>query len=708
MNKLRQYQNIQQVQYHWQFQQKLFGVMVSFCVGLVVFMLFAFLLQIGFGVSTVFGVITAVVIYYFSSKKIVEHEFVIKHLNAHYNELESSSKLLYKHNESLSVLEQLQQSKIEQVFSTLQIQSPFYKKLQLSFISAAIIIALLAVVVFCPFNISSKKIIVTSDAQLVKPLPTIIQLINITLQPPSYLNKKVTTQENGAIKANAQTLAIWNIETNKSVSNVSIVFNDSVEIKMQSVDTEKRLWKFSKLLVTSGFYQIKVDRNITDMYQIEVLQDAPPSIRVVAPTAHLTIDYGQPTSFQLAAILNDDNGIQQAIIAATIASGKGESVQFKEQTIPLNISFQSKEKSYQIQQHISLQSFNMQPSDELYFYIVATDTYGQQTKSDVYIVELADTAALMQFDATINNIDFKPEFFRSERQIIIDAEQLLREKDTISIQQFNERSTDLGLDQKLLRLRYGKFLGEEDEENIGVEEPESLDAMEFGDPAHMLEAFGHHHDRAEDATFLDIDTKQRLKAVLNEMWKAELQLRSFKPKEALPFAYKALRLLKDLQQKSRAFVAKTAFKTTPLKPEKRLTADLSSINTISLQQNTIATTSSISNDVVATLQMLSDCQDKKEITTPYYISFSKTILLLNAKAVEQPTAFIPALKIAKKIQQQIIQQQQSSILPNEISYLQKVLHQLLQSPLVVPQKTKKAVSNTLSDQYFFQLQKSKL
>jgi hypothetical protein len=61
------------------------------------------------------------------------------------------------------------------------------------------------------------------------------------------------------------------------------------------------------------------------------------------------------------------------------------------------------------------------------------------------------------------------------------------------------------------------------------------------------------------------------------MWNAELRLRTFKPKEALPFCYKALRLLKDLQQQSRAYVAKTGVKLTPLNPAKRLTGELGGI-----------------------------------------------------------------------------------------------------------------------------------
>src|ERR1700759_5522833 len=82
----------------------------------------------------------------------------------------------------------------------------------------------------------------------------------------------------------------------------------------------------------------------------------------------------------------------------------------------------------------------------------------------MYILSLADTAQLMSLEGITLPTNIKPEFFRSERQIIIETEQLLKEKDTIAVQAFKDKSNDLGIDQKLLRLRYGKFLGEEAEE----------------------------------------------------------------------------------------------------------------------------------------------------------------------------------------------------------------------------------------------------
>jgi hypothetical protein len=290
------------------------------------------------------------------------------------------------------------------------------------------------------------------------------------------------------------------------------------------------------------------------------------------------VDYGEPTKIPLAVQLKDDYGISDASIMATVSSGKGEAVKFKEQEIRWGRSFTGDQPMYSLTKTLDLTALGLKPGDELYFYCRAKDNKGQETRTDMYIISLTDTAQLMSLEGMTMSTDVKPEYFRSERQIIIEAEQLLKEKDTIALTAFQNRSNDLGIDQKLLRLRYGKFLGEEAEEGQpGGGPSDTTDFGAFGDATKILDVFTDKHDNAEDATFFEPGVKQQLKATLNEMWKAELQLRTFQPKEALPYAYKALRLLKDLQQQSRSYVAKTGVRVTPLNPAKRETGDLAGI-----------------------------------------------------------------------------------------------------------------------------------
>ncbi len=256
--------------------------------------------------------------------------------------------------------------------------------------------------------------------------------------------------------------------------------------------------------------------------------------------------------------------------------------------------------------------------NELYFYIEAWDhaNPSQNNRSETYFVQWEDTTSntLSVIDGIA--IDNMPAYFRSQRQIIIDTERLIKDQYAITKEEFNQRSNDLGIDQKVLRLRYGKFLGEEfettivrqapatdshdhdhdhegdDHEHDSEKENKSGNTEQSHDHDHNhegaaspifgsnegMEQYEHRHDIAEAATFFEEATKAQLKAALAQMWESELRLRTLRPKEALKFEYKALELIKAVQQKSRVYVEKVGFEPPPLNPgESRLTGKLDEV-----------------------------------------------------------------------------------------------------------------------------------
>ena len=306
------------------------------------------------------------------------------------------------------------------------------------------------------------------------------------------------------------------------------------------------------------------------------------------------------------------------------------------------------------------------------------------------------TIMLMSMNGLVSGTDIKPEFFRSERQIIIETEQLLREKDTISAESFKTRSNDLGIDQKLLRLRYGKFLGQEsDAEEHDHKEAEQNSAADFGNAQKMIDEVSHKHDNAEDATFFDAQTKKQLKATLDEMWKAELQLRTIQPKDALPFEYKALKLLKDLQQQTRAFVSKTGSKTTPLKPEKRLTGELDKIIEPVQQQNfqQAADENIVLRKALGILTLL---QNKEPVPDALTTILQEAAIQLSAKAAAEPAVYLSALSAMEKV---VKNKYTSQDLLLSGKALQKMIGGISQLPL--QQAT--APDGKLSEQYFINL-----
>jgi hypothetical protein len=87
----------------------------------------------------------------------------------------------------------------------------------------------------------------------------------------------------------------------------------------------------------------------------------------------------------------------------------------------------------------------------------------------------------------------------------------------------------------------------------------------------VLEEFGHTHDLPEAATLLDPETRTTLRAALDQMWQSELNLRQGKPDTALPFAYKALDFIKQVQQASRIYLARVGYEQAPVDENRRLT-----------------------------------------------------------------------------------------------------------------------------------------
>ncbi|RAJ82033.1 hypothetical protein CLV59_104258 [Chitinophaga dinghuensis] len=515
-------------------------------------------------------------------------------LNQEFPELEDSTGILLKQEADWNLLEQLQAAKITPRLELLKLPLSFYKSVWYTILFGIIGIILCVVIQIRRGNdiVSTAPTFPTTLTEKVIPG---IQKVNITIVPPAYTGLATRSQASFHITTEDSSEVRWEIHTHAVPGSIILQFSDSTQLRMIP-DSSGTTWHVAKRITHTGFYQVKMDSILSGFYQLQLIPDQPPLIKVSSPAPNTTIDFGRPPLVNIHAQLSDDYGLKSAAIVATIASGSGEAVKFKEQQFAFDQGLPDHPKLLNASKTLNLANLGMKPRDELYFHIAVTDTRQQQTLSDVYIVTLPDTAALFSLDGMVNAVNIKPEYFRSQRQIILETEALIHDKDSLGTTRFNSKSNELGTDQKLLRLRYGKFLGEESESNVGDPRVEDHDhdhgdhdhqtenGADFGNAAKILDEFTDKHDNAEDATFFDPEIKKQLKATLTEMWKAELQLRLYKPQEALPYEYKALRLLKDLQQKSRAFVPKTGTKTTPLKPEKRLTGEQDKISPAVMKQ----------------------------------------------------------------------------------------------------------------------------
>ena len=640
----------------------------------------------------------------FKLSKISEAD-VSRLLDQTYPQLEESFSLVLKNSEKLNMLEKLQIEKIKNEMQRIQAPALIYKRLKISaiFLVISILVSIfISTLDFSTLNNNSLGIEKEAKPSMPDKILPEISSIRLKIIPPAYTTKNTRVQQQFSATVEDGALLEWVIETSRPASKIKFIFNDKENIKLRSVNKSGTQWAVSKRINQPGFYQMELDGKLSELYKLETIKDEPASIRIITPKQYSTIDFGEPQKTNLQVQINDDYGINDTYISATISSGRGESVKFKEQVIRFNESMNGKQE-YKLQKTIDLPKLGMVPGDELYFYINVTDSRKQQSRSDIYIVSIQDTAKLMSMDGMLGGINLVPEYFRSQRQIIIDTEKILKDKNSISEEEFKNRSNNLGIDQKLLRLRYGKFLGEETDEEIGEEHQETTVAEEsaaFGNAEKIMDAYAHKHDIAEDATFFEPELKAQLKATLTEMWKSELRLRTYKPVEALPFEYKALRLLKDLQQKSRAYVSKTALKTPAIKSEKRLSAELDKIIQPSAERTILK--SEEQNALKKSTSIIAKLKDGKKLNQSEYSILQNANRNLAAKASAQPGTYLKALGIMRKI---LSKSGNGKVSFGELSTMEVALQSMIKNEVKTPQATTAASKTSLSTEYFNSLKR---
>ena len=313
-------------------------------------------------------------------------------------------------------------------------------------------------------------------------------------------------------------------------------------------------------------------------YTIRVTPDQAPQVAIITPSESVSVLKPDAQSAQINVSVADDYAVSKATLHMTLARGSGENIRFTDKESPLPASADPRKRSWNRQW--MLKELGMEPGDELYFFVRASDNapVPHIAQSPTYTLRLPGPQGEALESTALPSL-VKPENLRSQRQIIIDTEQLVADMPRIGAAELRARSEKLAGDQAKLRLRYGQFLGEESslfgEEDHGDEHGGggTQGPGGFG-TGNIAAQYGHAHDQEGNATIFDPATKEVLRRALSAMWDAEKQLRAIAPKPALPPEYKALGAIKELQQAERVYLHRTAFVPPAIKEEKRMTGEM--------------------------------------------------------------------------------------------------------------------------------------
>ncbi len=571
-----------------------------------------------------------------------DRKWLMRRLNVGRDDMDDSADLLFADAQLLTSLQRLQRTRLlDRLSARAAPVVPPALPWRWIGIGWAIALLLCAVALWWP-PLTVQGVTPRGDASVAVTGASAPQIVDARLQvtPSAYTGQPARDADTLAVQAPIGSGLRWTLQFSLPPDAVTLHFHDGERVPLVR---DGDIWTVTRTLAGSTLYRIVVsvagvdlpatDDATTQLWRLDAIPDAPPQVRVLQPEDTLNLMAPGQRRWLLRFEAEDDYGIvADATLRLTLALGTGENITFVERSLPVRGSGDARSKRYEISLDPVAQG--LAEGGDLVAQLEVRDNRNpqpQRARSPSLILRWL-APALPDADGLEGLArDVLPAYFRSQRQVIIDAEALLVEKPRLDEDTFATRADTIGVDQRLLRLRYGQFLGEESEgggprilptadaqdappapppeplpiDDYGQADPSPTadvtdehdhaagDATDPGAASHdhshddsdpaatpvfgraddVLAEFGHTHDIPEAATLLDPKTRETLRRALSEMWQSELHLRQAAPAQALPYANRALALIKEVQQADRIYLARVGQNLPPIDLTRRLGGD---------------------------------------------------------------------------------------------------------------------------------------
>ena len=687
-----------------------------------------------------------------------------RHLDRTVPALEESSALFLRPSEQLTLLERLQSQRIDRALAA---QPPtadplgvpprgFLRSASLCLAAAAFLAGLSGL-----FSLLHPAFATPSSAWLARPAHTaatptqasaspLPKIVGNTflVSPPAYTGRSPRYVEGFTAEVEEGAAITWNIAVDHPVSDARLVTGSTILPLTSTPDYHlqgTRAVSDPALLSLVAILPDGTTWNPTELFSLKVIKDQAPAIRLLQPTATRT-EINPPVAAPVVveAIISDDYAVAEAHLVATVAKGSGEAVKFREQTFPFDTNTAADAPlTRRFTKALDLNALGLEPGDELYFFVEAHDNrqpVANRTRSETRFVTLRGPDEKKTTTGRgVAGVNLVPAYFRSERQLIIDTEKLLADRPTLPDAELRARANDLGADQGFLRLRYGRFLGEDQEESALTDHLETnTDPLQARAPTptagpraaasiaqrfeqehieqdregggddhapsrpppsggplaadQIRQPFVDSHDEGEKPGFFDRETKGTMNDALDAMWQAEGFLRTVRPQEALAPEHRALEILKDLQQSARAYVQHVGFDAPPIQvAQRRLQGDATDVPPRTNVPNSLPPTDSAVTSIRAALSALSQSAPVSPET------WQAVEPALTAAATRQPDDFLPGLQALRRLRAE------GTDFARELPVVQRALLRLLPPAQPLPDRVDDPAPR-LSTSYFQALQ----
>lgn len=453
--------------------------------------------------------------------------------------------------------------------------------------------------------------------------PPLLTGLRLRITPPAYTGLPIREQTQADASVPAGSRIEWIVDLSPAPTSAALSFPDAAPLPLLRSGEP---WTAFRTAEQPFLYRVEAPGLARQrLARIDVVADAPPAVRLVEPDSQLVQATPGQTRWTVVFEASDDYGVLSVgTLRITLAKGEGENVVVTERTRPIAGTGEARRRRFAVT--FDLAAEGMEPASDMIVQLIATDNRAsgaQRVEGPSVILRWPSSIGLADgLDGMAQSV--LPAYFRSQRQIIIDAEALVVERGRLTREAFVSRSASLGADQASLRNRYGQFMGGENEPGAvalptsdaparpaaiplptndapapragsplargpGVDPVPELEPGHtfddghdhdpapgggfFGSAVDVLNEYGHAHDSGDAATLFDPNTRSTLSQALDAMWASERALRLGEPDAALPHANRALELLKEAQQATRIFLRRVGSDLAPVDMSRRLTGD---------------------------------------------------------------------------------------------------------------------------------------
>ena len=438
-----------------------------------------------------------------------------------------------------------------------------------------------------------------------------LRSIKLDISPPAYTRLPARVVEIADVRVAEGSNVRWTLQFSVAPKRAWLQVQNGPRIDLQERDGT---WQAKHHIERSALYRIVSEPALPTeqrrLHRIDMVRDLPPQVLATTPAQSLSLRKPGQQTWPVVFEATDDYGVAaRAELRIIQTSGEGENISSSERTLAISGSGPATKRRFAYV--FDLARSGLTVGNDVIVQLTVRDNrqprpHSVRSASVILRWPPEEIGMATGLDGLMQQV--LPAYFRSQRQIIIDAEKLIGEQPKLTADVFTKRSDAIGVDQHALRLRYGQFLGEEGEERKLLPTNDTdhaddgdadadVDGLTSDDAEHppgdqhdhgetgnsgvdaMLAQVSHVHDLPEAATLLDPKTKDILREALREMWSSETELRVGQPRKALPFANRALVLIKQVQQADRIYLPRIGNEQPPIDFTRRMSGKRDDIAT---------------------------------------------------------------------------------------------------------------------------------